>query len=90
MIPPKSENREPITFPAPACAKNQYNATFERRTNTGTYHIFQNQFYSFSCFVGSVDTLRNDTEGIFNRCGTNCRAWTFSCYKKRVFWEKKK
>lgn len=89
MIPVKSENREPMTFPAPACVKKQHGANFER-TMTGPYHVFQNQFYRFSCFMRSVDTFRYEIEGNLNRCGTNCRAWTFSYYKKTVFWKKKK
>lgn len=83
MIPAKWENREPMTFPAPACVKNHYGANFER-TMTGSYHVFQNQFHSFSRFVRSIDTLRNEIEGIFNRGCTNRRPWTFSYYKETV------
>lgn len=79
-----------MTFPAPACVENHYGAKFERRTMTESYHVFQNQFYSFSRFVRSVDTRRNETKGIFNRGCTNCRSWTFSYYKGNKSFERKK
>ena len=89
MIPAKWENREPMTFPAPAYVKNHYGANFER-TMTESYHVFQNQLHSFSRFVRSIDTLRNEIEGIFNRGCTNRRPWTFSYYKETVSWKKEK